>query len=186
MTPHIVLDLETVSLAPNAAIVAVGAVEVLLEEGVLGREFYLPVDRGSSERFGLHVDPDTVAWWEAQSEVARDALKCGRPLDYALDMFTDFCRRVEGNGTEKLEMWGNGAAFDNVVLRSAYDAADICAPWGFRKDRCYRTLRALLPHVEFQNVGTHHNALDDAKAQGLHLIKLMRELKGDTSGRFAS
>ena len=40
----------------------------------------------------------------------------------------------------------------------------------------YRTLKNLLPYIEMERVGEHHNALDDAKSQALHAIKLLKEL----------
>lgn len=48
MTHHIMLDLETMGKGPEAAIVSIGAVEVLVDEGTLGREFYAPVDLQSA------------------------------------------------------------------------------------------------------------------------------------------
>ena len=44
---HIMLDLETMSTASNAAIVAIGAVEFEPETGKLGREFYCNVSLAS-------------------------------------------------------------------------------------------------------------------------------------------
>jgi inhibitor of KinA sporulation pathway (predicted exonuclease) len=47
------------------------------------------------------------------------------------------------------------------------------APWKFYNDRCYRTLKAMYPHIKMpKRTGTHHNALDDAISQVNHLILL--------------
>ncbi|MFA5379904.1 MAG: 3'-5' exoribonuclease, partial [Dehalococcoidia bacterium] len=42
------LDLETMGNGPDAAIIAIGAVEFSLETGLLGQEFYEVVDLESS------------------------------------------------------------------------------------------------------------------------------------------
>jgi exodeoxyribonuclease VIII len=44
--------------------------------------------------------------------------------------------------------------------------------WEFWKDRCYRTIKNCYPDVPFDRRGTHHNALDDARSQALHLIAI--------------
>jgi inhibitor of KinA sporulation pathway (predicted exonuclease) len=35
----------------------------------------------------------------------------------------------------------------------------------------------LRPSIKLERVGTHHNALDDAKSQALHLMKILEALK---------
>jgi hypothetical protein len=64
-----------------------------------------------------------------------------------------------------------------VVLSNAYLATGLVKPWGFRADRCYRTLRELLPTVVVQKSGVAHNALADAKNQALHTIELLRSIQ---------
>lgn len=50
-------------------------------------------------------------------------------------------------------------------------------PWRYSNERCYRTLKSMAPHIEIQRTGTHHNAVDDARAQAEHAIRLVKELK---------
>jgi exodeoxyribonuclease VIII len=44
--------------------------------------------------------------------------------------------------------------------------------WEFWKDKCYRTVKGMYPDVKMERSGTHHNALDDAFYQTLHLIAI--------------
>ena len=69
-------------------------------------------------------------------------------------------------------IWGNGAAFDNVVLASAFRATGMQVPWAFWNDRCYRTVKSLFSNVKLKRSGTHHNALDDAVTQAKHLLEI--------------
>lgn len=75
--------------------------------------------------------------------------------------------------THDAEVWGNGASFDNVILRGAYARNSTPAPWAWWNDRCYRTIKALHREVPMERLGTHHNALDDAISQALHLIRML-------------
>lgn len=80
-----------------------------------------------------------------------------------------------------MRVWGNGAAYDNVLLRGAYQRLYMPLPWEWRNDRCFRTLRKALPHVEAPTrEGTAHHALDDARHQALHAVRLLRALPDPT------
>ena len=76
-------------------------------------------------------------------------------------------------------VWGNGATFDNVIIRSAFKAVGLPVPWSFRNDKCYRTVANLLPKERqpaLERSGTAHNALDDAITQAVHLQKVYKEI----------
>jgi hypothetical protein len=161
---NVMIDLETMGTGPTAAIVAIGAVR--FNRCGLVDTFYRNVSLRSSMSLGLKVDADTVMWWLQQGEEARAGLLVDQVhLAPALQAFTVWC------GPDPI-IWGNGAASDNVWLRSAYDACSMPAPWTFREDRCYRTVRAMHPNAEVKRIGTAHNVLDDAATQARHLIKL--------------
>ena len=179
---NIMLDLETMGVGPNAAIVAIGAVEFVLPVkesmatvgriGEITREFYRTVDLQSSVDAGGVIDPSTVMWWLEQSDEARAELtrEAGREnIAGALQLFREWL------GGRDCLIWGNGASFDNVILGSAYtklSGIDF-VPWKFRNNRCYRTVKALNKHIPADEVGgVAHNAVDDAKYQALHLIKI--------------
>jgi exodeoxyribonuclease VIII len=70
-------------------------------------------------------------------------------------------------------LWGNGAAFDNVILRNSYVRCSIEAPWQFWQDRCFRTVASSSPMKRVAE-GVAHNALDDAITQAKHLIKICK------------
>ena len=81
-----------------------------------------------------------------------------------------------------MPVWGNGATFDNVILSNAYKAAGMEQPWKFWDDRCYRTVKGLLPDIKIERLGTHHNAVYDAMSQARHLQFLFKKLfpEGET------
>jgi exodeoxyribonuclease VIII len=174
MMDQVMLDLETMGTGPRAAIVAIGAVAFDLETCEMNVHiFYTVVKLESSMQCGLEVDASTILWWMQQSVQARAAIYASEriSLPLALEEFSRWLLAVAGKDAK---VWGNGATFDNVVITSAYKAFGLIRPWGFRNDRCYRTIRALHPEVPETNVfGTKHNALDDARYQAMQLIKMI-------------
>jgi len=168
----VMLDLETMGNGPNAAIIAIGAVEFDIHEKRIGERFYVVVDLQSSVSGGGVIDPSTVLWWMKQSEEAKAEFeRSGEHLATALIRFAQWLS--DRGPADTLKMWGNGAAFDNTILASAYRNMHLERPWTFWNDRCYRTIKALNPQVPFQHAGTHHNAVDDAESQARHLIAIL-------------
>jgi len=161
------LDLETMSTESNAAICSIGAVKFNLAEGITD-SFYITVDVADCKRCGLDVSLSTVKWWSKQPKSTLDALRenCV-PLKDALTAFSKWY------GSVPMETWGCGANFDNVIIENAYKAVGMVRPWNAWKDRCYRTVRELIKMPENERLGTYHNALDDAKHQAAHLLKIL-------------
>lgn len=165
----IMLDLETMGNGSRAAIIAIGA--VAFDHTGVKDSFYAQVNLESSMRVGMECDASTVMWWMQQSEQAREAFKDNDKavaLCQALVAFSEFCQRNNVTG-----MWGNGAAFDNAILSSAYRLCRMPQPWKFWNDKCYRTIKSFYPGVQLVRKGTHHNALDDARSQAEHLVSML-------------
>jgi len=170
---NIMLDLETMGKGPNAAIIAIGAVEFDLAEQQIGKKYYSTINLESSAEHGGIMDASTVLWWMDQSDLARKVFSNGLSLPDALTQFSQWAanRTEPGN----LCVWGNGAAFDNVILASAYERMHLTPPWLYWNDRCYRTLKAMAPDIKIIRSGTHHNAVDDAVNQAKHLLKIINQ-----------
>jgi hypothetical protein len=168
MSTHVMIDIETMGTSNEAAIISIGAVKFdPMADGVID-SFYVPVTLLSSVAAGLKIDAKTVMWWmKPERAEARDQLVAdGSAVDLysALDGFATWF------GPDSLPTWGNGATFDNVILRNAFAKCGMECPWGYTHDRCYRTLRGLAPDMSVPREGTYHNALDDA----IHQAKYMQ------------
>ena len=171
---NVMLDLETMGNGPNAAIVAIGAVAFNIQDTEISADnFYTRVRLESSVEHGGVIDSSTVLWWMEQSEEARSeiAKKDGLHIIDALEEFSHWIRTAAAG--DESHVWGNGASFDNVILRSAYQRRRIEPPWLWWNDRCYRTVKALHRDVPFERLGTHHKAIDDAISQAQHLIRML-------------
>jgi hypothetical protein len=154
------VDLETLGTGADAVIVSIGACTFGIDEHHL---FYSNVDAQSCVDAGLRMDAGTVLWWMRQSDEARKALyepsAPAAKLRNVLEEFAEWYTNTVQGGA----LWGNGATFDNVILRNAFSAVGLAAPWKYTDDRCFRTLRAMYPSVEVPPIkGVAHHALDDA------------------------
>lgn len=177
----VMVDLETLGRRAGCSILSIGAVAFDAESGKLGPEFYTVVKMASCEEYGLRTDPDTVAWWAKQNLEAQKVLKQARAargnktLDKALTEFNCYLAQF---GPKAVRVWGNGSDFDNAILINCYAATELTAGWEFWNNRCFRTLKGMAPSIKVDRTGTYHNALDDAKTQALHAIKVLQHLKG--------
>jgi exodeoxyribonuclease VIII len=158
------VDLETLGTSPTAAIIAIGAVR--FGPSGISDEFYTNVDRQSAFADGGTWSESTAEFWERQPAHVQ-ALVTANPRPIR-DVLVDLGRWVRASPGESV-VWGNGAPFDNVILRGAYERAGIPTPWEYWNDRCFRTVAALHPNMHRQPYGVKHYALDDARGQALHL-----------------
>lgn len=168
----IMVDLETLGTLPGSVILSIGA--VAFDEFAVGDQpehsFYNAIKRSSCEELGLTVDPGTLAWWEKQDAQARRVLNDPNAVDLkmALTFFNQWLSNFSGN----IRVWGNGANFDNPLLACAWRAAGLEPNYKFWNERCYRTVKNQHPDVKLERQGTYHNALDDARSQAEHLVRI--------------
>lgn len=189
----IMVDLETLDTIPSAAILSIGAVAFNLDEqesvkdylyGVncTARSFEIVVDLKNQVEWDRRtIGADTFRWWMGQDATAKAVLmKKGVPLWNALEIFNQWVHSVSKDAATT-RLWGNGAAFDNAILRDAYGKCGIEHSIRFRNDMCYRTLKTMfMPgkvEVEDQNLLTAHNARHDAIFQAVVLQKLWAKIK---------
>ena len=162
------VDIETISTKPNAAIVAIGACEFDMETGETGREFYTNIKWDSNLNYNRDVDLNTIQWWMKQSDGARRAL-FDEPQESLPTAMMKFALFYDGCGN--LPIWSH-ASFDEQILRNAFEVLRITCPWHHRDVRDIRTLIGMLPksvldgiRSETLRLGDHHNALHDALYQ---------------------
>jgi len=170
---HIMVDLETMNSTPDSAITSIGAVKFNLDKGLITDDFYVRVKLQSCLDVGLTIGADTIQWWLKQSEEAR--MEIAKPGDYRIEEALEQLKKWMGDYPV---VWGNGAAFDNVILKNAYKAVGEEAPWPYWNDRCFRTLKALLPKIKFERKGAHI-AVEDARYQAIYLMKALGVYGGE-------
>lgn len=181
---HVMVDLETMGKKHSAPIVAIGAVVFDPATGSIGESFYKVVCLESSVNWGAVIDPSTVIWWLKQSSEARSAIvnDDAIPLQDALLQFREFVSDNVAGGSKKAQVWGNGASFDNSILRSSYDCIAEDYPWEYWNDRDVRTMVELGQAISFDPKttipfeGSRHNALADAIHQARYVSAIWQRI----------
>ena len=175
---HLMIDLETMGKNPDAPIISIGAIFFDPQTGDMGPEFSKTIDL---ETAGGVIDRDTIKWWFKQSREAQSAIMTDEiPLDDALLQLREFID--ENSGEFFVQVWGNGANFDNTILRRSYERQGIPCPWRYYNDRDVRTIVELGKAIDFdartaiQFEGERHNALDDARYQAKYVSVIWQKL----------
>ncbi|HET8773955.1 MAG TPA: 3'-5' exonuclease [Thermoanaerobaculia bacterium] len=166
------IDVETMSLTPRAAVASIGAVafDPWGEEPLnqRGRVLHVRLDLGAQA--SREFDGETVAWWLRQSEGARQSIVIAQePPRTALLRLADF---YEANGVDTA--WSYGAAFDHPVVADLWAWArskpieerltlDYAIP--YHRQLCARTVCFLSGVSRSRNLGIEHSAIDDALLQ---------------------
>lgn len=168
---NVMLDLETVGLRPGYSVIEIGACTFDRKS-----TFVAKIDPADARKYLLE-DSSTIEWWSRQDHKTREMAWSGKlKLLVALNMFSDWLDTLPAALID-VKVWGNGADFDLPILQGAYSAFDKPPPWKPYSGRCYRTLKALLPHVTPPaRASVKHSALDDAIWQAEHATLLLQML----------
>lgn len=172
---HLMFDIEAFGKKAYSPVVSIGAVFFDPSTGNIGSEFYKVISLESAMASGGVPDASTVIFWlkaspEARSELVMDD---AIPLDDALLQLNQFIGENAVNGPDSVQVWGNGATYDNVLLEASYDRTGIPCPWKFWNNRDVRTVVELgkavgcEPRYEIPFEGEPHKAISDA----LHQVK---------------
>ncbi|EIG7755367.1 TPA: 3'-5' exoribonuclease [Escherichia coli] len=175
---HLMIDLETMGKNPDAPIISIGAIFFDPQTGDMGPEFSKTIDL---ETAGGVIDRDVIKWWLKQSREAQSAIMTDEiPLDDALLQLREFI--AEHSGEFFVQVWGNGANFDNTILRRSYERQGIPCLWRYYNDRDVRTIVELGKAIDFDArtaipfEGERHNALDDARYQAKYVSVIWQKL----------
>lgn len=170
----IMLDIETLSTDSNALVLSISAVIFDIESKEIGDCFEIGLNKEQQLKKGARVDAQTVKWWNEQSDEAKAMLErlTRVGIEEALNLFNDW---ITSNfkAVSKINLWGNGATFDNVIVENLYKRHDIefAVPY-----YCHRDVRTLVRLAKINTraydfQGIKHNGIDDC----LHQIKYCQD-----------
>jgi hypothetical protein len=172
---HICIDIETLGTKPGSVILSIGAVQFDIVTGETGKQFYINIDAVDSQKNGLTIDASTALWWMKQSDEARKSLEDNcTTLKAALNSFEAW---LEDINDKDVQIWANAPSFDLILLRSAYEAIEMGAPWFYWQERCIRTLIAFNPILKKQIVNEFpHNAMGDCLYQIKYCVAIYNSI----------
>lgn len=179
MADHLMIDLETMSTAGDAAILSIGLQPFDPRgDGIdPAAGLLLHVDLQASMNAGLRVDASTILWWLSQSDDARAGLVARDPLmlSVALQNLVDWGKTVVS--WKWVKVWANGAAFDPPILENAFRRCRIDIPWEYSNVLDVRTMKWLAPDVPKVAPTVAHDALSDAQAQAIYVQRCYAAIK---------
>ena len=177
----IMVDIETLSTEPNAVILSLGAIKFSRDNKPVPalsemETFYKRINIDSCKDLGMHVDPETVKWWDKQEEsVKNEALGNEEGRESIQETLNQFSSWIGTNPSIKI--WGNGDDFDCVILTQAYKSIGLIPPWKFWNTRDVRTVFDMgsIHPWELPNDNKHH-PIDDCYRQIFGLKKAFKIL----------
>lgn len=191
---NVMIDVETMGHGPSAAVLSIGVVPFQIHPddcSVAPAAYWVEVrcSLGAASRAGLEVNADTVEWWLAQSQDAREALiREPRHDDYRafLAAFAASLRTINGRDAE-LTVWAKPPQYDLVTLRAQLAKFGVDEPWQHRNEQDLRTVIAAAKaamqsgqdgwaEVLETSPLVKHSALDDAAVQADQVVRFYRRL----------
>jgi len=175
------IDIETMAVSSNAAILTIGAIKFNRNGNnsdiTKMDRFYSRVDMKSCVDVGLKVDPTTIKWWSTQpKEISKEIYTTEDrfSIQTALESFSEWY----GNTKTTTHVWGHGSHFDIPIMESAYKACGLKPPWGFWQVRDTRTLYEAVS-VERPNMykNMKHHAMYDAFRQIVAVQNAFKKLR---------
>ena len=164
------LDLETMGLMSNAAIVSVGIYHVASIKydntriKVAEPSFYEVCNLKQQEMRGATIDSSTLDWWSKQPDEVREALVASQIADIdntaVVGKFREYVKSLPGSPVWVVQ----GSDFDIPIIKNFLGLYAEKLPGFYRHKICLRTLLMTNPVGNVRNE-MMHNALSDAKAQ---------------------
>lgn len=188
MNNHCMVDLETLALTPDAAILSLGAVAFDPEEMQHPRDlhkFYLEITVGSNNLLELRQDEKAIEWHKKQNpdfDIFVSLENDIRKTDL-WDALAGFYVWFQAKNLKYI--WSHGVNFDIPILENATRVCDavptplekvrhtLTIPWKYSDTRDTRTV-FWLAGVDTKKelfVGKPHHALDDA----LHQVRCVQK-----------
>ena len=166
------VDLETLSVTPDAVILTLGAVHFdPFNKGIID-ELYIKFDLDDQDLLKRSIDPNTLDWWSKQDpKIIEEAFNTDNRVKVsdAIDQFHKFAY-----GCNKF--WSHGSVFDLMIIENLYRQLNREFPWKFWDLRDTRTLFDLGFNSNMPK-GNLHNALEDAKRQAIGVQNIYSQLK---------
>lgn len=159
----LMVDIETLGLDHNAAIVQISAAPFTFEAGVQeDNVFDAKIDIACYKKpayKNFDIDMNTLKWWMKQSNSAT-VFDGKKELDTAIAEFADYVKTFP----ESTTIWCQGLSFDIPKLSFACKEFGVTVPWKFWNERCSRAFLAMAPDIGPSRRASH-DALQDVKDQ---------------------
>lgn len=170
---HMMVDLETLGLRPDAVVFQVGITLFCptiqapgLDHAFKSFGWYLNTKEQLD--LGRRIETDTLNFWLSAGELFKHHLSKLETDAVKLHVLRGQLRQIWLEMmAEDAKIWANGIAFDIPMLEGLmeYDV-----PWKYSNVSDYRTLRKF-HNLHTPNGDTKHDAVSDSLSQAKHLVE---------------
>lgn len=175
----LMLDLETLSTSPNAAVTQIGACFFDRKTGDIGDTFSVKCIPNFRH---YDVDFSTVKWWTQQSEEARQSVFSDDAIDInaAVLKFAMFLDKQDLG--KDFRVWAMPSTFDVVIMEHAFKTEGLNVRWRYNAARDVRTVLEIAGFGKEDRVlpEVAHDALSDAVAQAKTVAKAFEKINART------
>lgn len=180
-----VVDIETHGKREDAIIATIGCTTINMFTSEIIGQFYCRCK--TEDQVRRTWNKDVMDFWDEQKEKSPEAFaevfdtKLSRlPLKQALEQFSAFLREVNPVG-KRINVFGNGPEFDNVILSHAYDSEGVKSAWHYGENQSIRTamlfgrlLADCDPRKAVPFEGVRHHAKWDSQHEALVLANIVQ------------
>lgn len=172
MSRHLMIDMETLAVSPDAVVLSLGAVHFNPYGNGYGEKIYFRIDLDDQDKLGRLVDPNTLDWWSKQDPaIMEEAFSPDDriSLEDAMNQFHKFAWGCDA-------FWSHGATFDLIIIEHIYRQLGKQLPWNYWQLRCTRSLFDIGIDPKMPQ-NSKHDALQDAIRQSVGVQNVYKELK---------
>lgn len=171
MAKHLMVDLETMAVSPDAVVLTLGAVHFNPYGNGYGDKLYMRIDIDDQDKLGRAVDPSTLDWWSKQDPIVMAEAFSDEdrvPLVEAMERFHKFAWGCKA-------FWSHGAPFDLIIIENLCRQLKRSPPWNFWDLRDTRTMFDLGVDPDMPK-NSKHDALQDAIRQAIGVQNVYAKL----------
>ena len=169
------IDLETLGTNVDSAIVQIGACIYDTEEDKVVDTFNAVISYPENDH--INVTSGTLKFWLHQMHINPEAVAkvfYSPATTSLLEAFNRLFEFVKSNNKAAERVYANGTKFDLGMLEYQFKQNGIVVPWAHNADRCMRTLRDIVGHIEFDAPNlVPHDALSDAIWQAMYITRAL-------------
>jgi hypothetical protein len=160
--PNVMMDIETLSLKPDAHILSVAAVSF----DATGPNETYRADFGLVKQGGRDISLATVHWHLDQGT----DMAVGMPYQVGMAGLRAFLVQFDG-----VRVWAKSPDFDCVIVANALRALGYVVPWRYAHTRCVRTVCDGVPDLPtHKSMGlSPHDPTDDCLVQIACVLKAL-------------
>lgn len=165
---HAMVDIETLDTQPTAVIASVAIIIFSLEDGATAASSW-NVNLKQQIEAGRTISASTLQWWFDRDKAVQESTFLAPTKHPATVAF-----ELDALLGKDVLLWGNGATFDNVLIRNFCESMGQPLELKYWNDRCFRTLAATFdPKKKLQ---PHSCAKHDAMADCQNQVEWFRNI----------